>query len=92
MRPQTSPSTPESALYRRVWRWHFYAGLICLPFLAILALTGALYLFKEPIDSVVYAKYRLAPTTSALPLDAETLVAKAQAAHAGHGCPLRGAA
>ena len=43
-------STPLSAAYRAVWRWHFYAGLICLPFLMLMALTGALYLFQPEID------------------------------------------
>ncbi|MCK2184278.1 PepSY-associated TM helix domain-containing protein [Halomonas getboli] len=37
-------------IYRAVWRWHFYAGLIVLPFLISLALTGALYLFHDDID------------------------------------------
>ncbi|QFU00734.1 PepSY-associated TM helix [Halomonas sp. THAF5a] len=36
--------------YRAVWRWHFYAGLIVLPFLISLAITGALYLFHDDID------------------------------------------
>jgi uncharacterized iron-regulated membrane protein len=31
----------HSRLYRAVWRWHFYAGLIVIPFLLMLALTGA---------------------------------------------------
>ncbi|MBG3849539.1 hypothetical protein I4699_04475, partial [Xanthomonas hortorum pv. carotae] len=26
--------------YRAVWRWHFYAGLLVLPFIIWLALTG----------------------------------------------------
>ena len=39
-----------SEAYRAVWRWHFYAGLICLPFLMLMALTGAIYLFKAEID------------------------------------------
>ncbi|RYY51963.1 MAG: PepSY domain-containing protein, partial [Comamonadaceae bacterium] len=42
--PGALAASPVSGLYRRVWRWHFYAGLVCLPFLALLALTGALYL------------------------------------------------
>ena len=29
-----------SNLYRAVWRWHFYAGLLVLPFLLVLAVTG----------------------------------------------------
>ncbi|WP_434213451.1 PepSY-associated TM helix domain-containing protein [[Pseudomonas] boreopolis] len=36
--------------YRAVWRWHFYAGLLMLPFLAWLALTGAAFLYQKPID------------------------------------------
>jgi len=32
------------SLYRAVWRWHFYAGLLILPVLAWMAATGALYL------------------------------------------------
>ena len=28
-------------LYRAVWRWHFYAGLFCVPFVIVLALTGS---------------------------------------------------
>ncbi|WP_136247853.1 PepSY-associated TM helix domain-containing protein [Halomonas borealis] len=37
-------------LYRAVWRWHFYAGLIVIPFLISLAVTGAFYLFHDSID------------------------------------------
>lgn len=41
---------PSAALYRRIWRWHFYAGLFVLPFILILSLTGAVYLFKPQTD------------------------------------------
>lgn len=41
-------------LYRAFWRIHFYAGLIVLPFLAWLAITGGLYLFKPELDHLVY--------------------------------------
>ncbi len=40
----------KSALYRTLWRWHFYAGLCVIPFILILSVTGALYLFKPQID------------------------------------------
>jgi uncharacterized iron-regulated membrane protein len=65
-------------LYRLVWRWHFYAGLICLPFLLLLAVTGALYLYKEPIELRVYAHLRQVEAGTAPALDAETLVAAAR--------------
>lgn len=47
---------PANGLYRRIWRWHFYAGLVCLPFLALLAVTGALYLFRGGIEDLVYQR------------------------------------
>ncbi|MEP7041596.1 MAG: PepSY domain-containing protein [Dokdonella sp.] len=37
--------------YRTVWRWHFYAGLFCIPFVLWLATTGAIYLFKPQIEA-----------------------------------------
>jgi uncharacterized iron-regulated membrane protein len=36
--------------YRAVWRWHFYAGLFCIPFVIILSLTGALYLYRPQLE------------------------------------------
>lgn len=43
--------------YRAVWRWHFYAGLFCIPFVIWLALTGAAYLFKPQLDAWQEAPY-----------------------------------
>lgn len=37
-------------MYRLIWRWHFYAGLFCLPFVVWLAATGMLYLFKPQLE------------------------------------------
>lgn len=42
-------------LYRAVWRWHFYAGLFVLPFMISLAVTGALYLFRDEFDNLIHA-------------------------------------
>lgn len=36
---------------RTVWRWHFYAGLFCAPFVLILATSGSLYLFRTEIEA-----------------------------------------
>jgi len=36
--------------YRTIWRWHFFAGLFCLPFIMLLCLTGSIYLFKPQVD------------------------------------------
>jgi uncharacterized iron-regulated membrane protein len=45
-------------LFRVVWRWHFYAGLLVIPIVVILALSGIVYLFKPQIDSVFYGNVR----------------------------------
>jgi uncharacterized iron-regulated membrane protein len=37
--------------YRAVWRWHFYASLFCIPFVVVLSISGAIYLFKPQIES-----------------------------------------
>lgn len=37
--------------YRTVWRWHFYAGLFCIPFVLTLSVTGTIYLFKPQIEA-----------------------------------------
>ena len=56
------------ALYRSVWRWHLVAGLLVLPFLAWLAVTGALYLYKSEIERAVYADWLRVEARPALPL------------------------
>lgn len=46
------------ALYRTIWRWHFYAGIFCIPFVLFLALTGAIYLFKPYYENWQEAPYK----------------------------------
>jgi len=43
--------------YNAVWRWHFYAGLFCIPFVLWLALTGSLYLFRPQIEALIDRPY-----------------------------------
>lgn len=53
-------------LYRMLWRWHFYAGIFTIPFIIVLAITGALYLFKPQIEAFQDAPYRQLIIASAL--------------------------
>lgn len=56
--PSTGGAAQRAALlHRAVWRWHFFAGLVILPFLAWLAITGGLYLYKPEIERAVYADW-----------------------------------
>jgi uncharacterized iron-regulated membrane protein len=43
-------SGKNAALYRSVWRWHFYAGLFAVPFILWLSITGSIYLFRPQIE------------------------------------------
>jgi uncharacterized iron-regulated membrane protein len=43
--------------YNTVWRWHFYAGLFCIPFVMILSISGAIYLFKPQVEAFQYRAF-----------------------------------
>lgn len=47
----------NTGLYNTLWRWHFYAGLFCIPFVLTLAISGAIYLFKPQIDAFIDRPY-----------------------------------
>ncbi len=56
---------PSGGWYRRVWRWHFFASLFCLPLILSLAVTGALNSVTGLLRAVeyqgTYVKATLAP-------------------------------
>jgi uncharacterized iron-regulated membrane protein len=70
-------------LYRAVWRWHFYAGLLTLPVLALLALTGGLYLFKPEIHHLLYREMIEVTPRASAPAPASVLRASVEAAMQG---------
>lgn len=51
-------------LYRTLWRWHFYAGLLVIPLVLVLSLTGAAYLFKPQVDRWEERAFRDLPTAA----------------------------
>lgn len=70
-------------VYRAAWRWHFYAGLLVLPFMLILAVTGAIYLFHTEIDDYIYRDIKIVKATAGSPHSHETIVQTALAAYPG---------
>lgn len=64
-------------LYRMIWRWHFYAGLFVIPFILILSVTGAAYLFKPELDRWEERGWRGLPTAGAVDADAQVAAARA---------------
>ncbi|MGF7035378.1 putative iron-regulated membrane protein [Paenibacillus mucilaginosus] len=48
------------SFYSTIWRWHFYAGIFFAPIIALLAISGSLYLFKPQIEGALYKElYRV---------------------------------
>ncbi|KMO17389.1 PepSY-associated TM helix domain-containing protein [Methylobacterium platani] len=72
--PAAGSAPLRDALHRAVWRWHFYAGLLCLPFLILLSVTGSLYLFKDEIDRSVFSYRTVVAERAGPPLSPERLV------------------
>lgn len=48
---------PRTNWYGVVWRWHFYAGLFCIPFVLWLSLTGLTYLWRPQIEAALESRY-----------------------------------
>ena len=70
-------SAEGGKLYRAIWRWHFYAGLFVVPFILLLALTGAIYLFKPQLDAWQERDWRGLPVAGAVTPDAQLKAALA---------------
>lgn len=64
-------------LYRTIWRWHFYAGLFVIPFVLVLSLTGAAYLFKPQLDRWQERGWRGLPVAERVDADAQVSAALA---------------
>jgi uncharacterized iron-regulated membrane protein len=69
--------------YRAIWRWHFYAGLIAVPFMILLAVTGSLYLFRDEIDDTAFAFRNVVAEQASPALPPSRLVEAAEAAVPG---------
>ena len=54
------------ALYATIWRWHFYAGLFVIPFVLLLSVTGAAYLFKPQVERWEERAFQGLPTAGAV--------------------------
>lgn len=56
----------KPSFYNAVWRWHFYAGLFCIPFVIWLALTGSIYLWRPQIEAWLDRPYDHLATAGAI--------------------------
>ena len=56
--------TKKNTLNQWLWKWHILAGLLTLPFMLLLALTGTVYLFKDNINNQIYQDTKFVTPTS----------------------------
>jgi uncharacterized iron-regulated membrane protein len=66
LHPRTSLQNlkEQSGLYAFIWRWHFYASLILVPFILVFAVTGSMYLFKSQFEGWFYQNIYNVPESS----------------------------
>lgn len=68
-------SRASSRLYRAVWRWHFYAGLVVVPFFILLACTGMIMLYGNSVETMLGPRHAVASSTSPVPITEQAAAA-----------------
>jgi uncharacterized iron-regulated membrane protein len=55
---ESAEATAASRQWRAAWRIHFYSGVFALPFVALMAVTGLVILYTQPIQDVTEGDIR----------------------------------
>ena len=75
-KPVPVPTRQQATLYRVFWRWHFYTGMLIAPILLVIAVTGALYVFKDELERVMYPDVLLiTPQSGSVPYEQQIAAA-----------------
>ncbi|WP_299248725.1 PepSY domain-containing protein [uncultured Aquimarina sp.] len=70
----------KSKLNSWLWKWHFIAGLISLPFVLVLSITGTIYLFKSDYETPRQKHIKeVTVTGTPIPLQEQLLIANTNA-------------
>jgi uncharacterized iron-regulated membrane protein len=80
---KVSKPTAMASLYQVIWRWHFLAGLLVLPFLVMMAITGGAYLFKPELDHLIYRQMEDVPARAQAFAPASAVIARVESAMEG---------
>lgn len=71
-----TPTPNASRLYGRLWRWHFFAAFIVIPFVLWQSVTGTLYLWSERWIDAAHPEMRFVTARSqSLPLSEQIQLA-----------------
>eukprot|EP01036_Dinobryon_divergens_P019290 gene19290-26314_t len=69
---ESAHTAPRPSRFHAVaWRWHFYAGLYVVPFLLMLAITGAVMVFFTGFQTRLGFTVHVAPQAVTLPVSAQ---------------------
>ena len=80
---ETSTRRGDAAVLRRIWRLHFWVGLFAAPVLVLLACSGLVILYEQPLDTLLNRHLLVVePGPQTVPLDAQVATA---AQHVGAG-------
>ena len=52
--PRTGSRPGSGGWFRAVWRWHFFASIVIVPVLLVLATTGLIYLFRFQLEPLLH--------------------------------------
>ncbi len=64
--PTSDPPAPASRpWFAAVWRWHFFASLLVIPVLAVLAVTGLIYLLRFQLEPALHPDLMRIPAPAA---------------------------
>lgn len=67
----------QAAILRRMWRLHFWIGLFAAPVLLVLACTGLIILYTQPLDLWLHRDLKVvSPQASTVTLDAQIATAR----------------
>ncbi len=63
-----------------IWRWHFIAGILCMPIILLLSITGGIYLFKDQYEAaeIETLKYVSQSNQNSIPFQNQWNIAKRQ--------------
>jgi uncharacterized iron-regulated membrane protein len=68
----TATSGAGSTRWRSLWRLHFYAGIFSMPFILLMAVTGLVILYSQPIHDLTQGDIReVAPGASVVSYDVQ---------------------
>ncbi len=77
-------------IHHWLWRWHIIAGLISLPFILLLSVTGAIYLFKADYEQQTYRSMtQVTPSVSYLTYQQQLDIAQKAAKENGLAIPTK---